>query len=167
MNQDWQEKRIRRLFRELGREDERKAPGFAVVLQAALARAPGRGLRLWVVALPALAVVVALVLLVSHLTRPDPPVDFTTLQAIPLPGPDIGPHLAIEPPETPKSQVTISVARRRRQPLPAHNSSLLISQWQSPTDSLLRIPGSELLKGLPRVPDPSSGITKSLIEKQN
>lgn len=174
MNRDWREKRIRQLFNDLGREDERKAPGFAKVLQAGLmrSRGPGRRLRLWrlatVAAMAVAAVVVALVLLASHSTEPAVPGDLTTLQTIPLPGPyrAPGPEIML-PPVVSRPPIDIRAARRRRPASPTYNSTLLISQWQSPTNFLLRVPGNELLKSLPRVPDSSPGITKSLIEKHN
>ena len=170
MNQDWREKRIRQLFRELVREDERKAPVFASVLQAALAQGPGRRLRIWrfaaVAALPVLAVVVGLLLLASHSGEPAAPGDFTTLQTIPLPGPDLPPDRPIVPePYVQRPQIYLGAGRRRRDS-PTRHSTLLISQWRSPTDYLLKVPGNELLKSLPRVPDSSPGI-RSLMEKQN
>ena len=172
MNQDWQEKRLRRLFRELGREDERNAPGFEGVLRAALARGSGRGPHLWrlaaIAALPVLAVGVSVMLLVNRPTRPDPPGDFTTLQTIPLRR-DLTPDSAVEPtsPESTKPAIKASTRGRRKQASTTHNSSLLISQWRSPTDSLLKIPGNELLKSIPRVPNTSPGITKSLFKNHN
>jgi hypothetical protein len=175
MNRDWREKRIRQLFNELGREDERKAPGFAKVLQAALLRGgvAHRRLRLWRLAavspLPFLAAVVVILLLqANHSTGPAPPGDFRTLQTIPLPGPyrEPGPGI-MTPLNTPRPLINIRARRRRRPASPTYNSTVLISQWQSPTNFLLTVPGNELLNSLPRVPDPSSGITKSLIEKHN
>jgi hypothetical protein len=176
MNRDWREKRIRQLFNELGREDERKAPGFANVLQAVLmrSRGPGRRLRFWrlaaVVAMPVLAIVVALLLLASHSTGPAPPGDFTTLQTIPSPVPS---NPGLSPEIVPPTYmghfrpVPLKRSQWRRPASPTHDSTVLISQWQSPTNFLLRVPGNELLKSLPRVPDSSPGITKSLIEKHN
>ncbi len=173
MNQDWQEKRIKQLFHELGREDERKAPSFTGVLQAALLRGgvAHRRLRLWrlacVAPLPFLAAVVVLLLFASHSTEPAPPGDFTTLQR--LPNRETASPGIVLPPDVPRlpRAVLIKQPRHRRRASPTHNSTLLISQWQSPTDYLLRVPGNELLKSIPRVPDPSSGITRNLIEKHN
>jgi len=171
MNRDWREKRIRQLFNELGREDERKAPGFAKVLQAALmqSRGPGRRLGLWrlaaVAAIAVPAVVVGLVLLARHSTEPAVLGDFMTLQTVPYPAP--APPEIMSPPVGSRPPIHIRAARSRRPASPTYNSTVLISEWQSPTNFLLRVPGDELLKSLPRVPDSSPGITKSLIEKHN
>ena len=173
MNQDWQEKRVRRLFRELGRDDARKAPDFTGVLEAALLPGRGRGLRLrvWRLAalatIPVLAIVLAFLLLRSQSTetalRTD---DFSSLvlrdpkTTPPMPPP----RLFVDPS---RPLISTTGKRSRRQSLPARNPSPLISQWRSPTDYLLKVPGSELMKSIPRVPDSSPDITKSLIEKHN
>ena len=174
MNQDSQEKRIRRLFRDLGRDDARKAPDFGCVLEAALLPGRGRGLRLGVwrfaalAAIPVLAIVVPLLLLRSQLAETAPRMDdFSSLD---LRNPETTPPLMAPPIADPLSTRPIISTRGRRRhgpTRPARNSSLLISQWQSPTDYLLKVPGSELLKSIPRVPDSSPDITKSLIEKHN
>lgn len=172
MNRDSQEKRIRRLFHELGREDERNAPGFASVVQTALLlRMAHRRPRRWrlapAIGLPVLAIVLALLLLVRNSTEPAPPGDFTTLQTFPLP-PErpLLPEVSA-PQYMPTLPIHIGAPRRRTPALPTRNSSILISQWQSPTDFLLKVPGNELLKSLPRIPDSHPGITRSLIENHN
>ena len=180
MNQDWQEKRIRQLFHELGREDAGRAPSFARVLQAALLRRgkPRRRLRLWrlaaVAAMPVVAVVVALLLLTSYSRKLDSTVDFTSLQTIPLPAiPLPGPYRETAPEITPPitlgrfPRATKKQSLRRSPASRTNNSSILISEWQSPTDCLLRVPGNDLLKSLPRVPDSSPAFRRSLIETHN
>jgi hypothetical protein len=174
MNQDWREKRIRQLFRELGREDERNAPGFAGVVNAALlgGRGTGRRLRLWrlapLAAAPVLAIIVALLLLRSPSTETASPEGGSS--SLVLPNRETGPRIIMPAPiviPSPEGAIITRGRRPRRAALPARNSSLLISQWRSPTDYLLRVPGNELLKSIPRVPDSTPDITRSLIEKHN
>ena len=173
MNWDWQEKRIRRLFHDLSHEDERNIPAFASVAQSALLREMAhRGPRRWrlaaAIALPLMAVVCALLLVVSNSTRIAPPGDFTTLQTIPLRGPYDAPGPEImHPPDLPVPPIHIKAPVSRRAALATRNSSIAISQWRSPTDSLLRVPGEELLKSLPRIPDSSPGIPRSLNVNRN
>ena len=175
MKTDWQEKRLRQLFRELGREDEREAPSFARLLKSALQRdgRTNRKLSPWglgaVAATLVLGVAVALVLR-AHLSEPAPLGDFSTLQTIPyletspvIPLPGIGQG----EPEPFRSALSRTQPRHRRAVSPSYKSSILISQWKSPTEVLLRTPGNELLKSLPRVPDPLPGIARGLIQNHN
>ena len=187
MNRDWQEKRIKQLFHELGREDEKKAPGFTSVLQAALTRGRSahRGPRVWrlaaVAATLAVAVAIALMLRANDSTESGPPGDFSTLQRIPntvvpngnddlrheLEALDVLKHRSVLDTLKHRPAIRTAKAQRRGPAPPRQNSSMLISQWKSPTDPLLRIPGDELVKSLPRVPDTSRGITTGSIENPN
>ena len=173
MNQDWHEKRLKRLFHDLGSEDERKAPDFPKALQASLPRGreSGRRLPLWrlvaIAGIPVVAVVVALLLLTDHPTEPAAPEgDFTTLQPLPyrMTGAE-APSPTIKELDSLRRAASATYPRRRSAASRTHNSSIHLSQWRSPTDYLLSVPGSELLKSLPRIPDSSPGVTRSLIEK--
>ena len=175
MKPDWREKRLRQLFNELGREDERKAPSFAGLLKSALPRDRRTILKvpMWgvgaVAATLVLGVTAAFILLRSNSIEPAPPGDFTTLQTIPYL--EISPEMTPRPIEEARKPLRTALSRthsrRRRATLRSYPSSTLISRWKSPTDVLLRTPGDELLKSLPRVPDSSSGLTRSLIENHN
>ena len=174
MKRDWQEKRIRQLFHELGDEDERTAPSFAGVMQVALLRARGArgGVPIWRIAAAAatlvVAVTIALLLRTNESTEPVPIAGLMTLELHkPI---EIDPPVApVEPPTAPVDSPTGSAKRRRsqRSDSSTHTSSVLISRWRSPTDCLLSVPGNELLKSLPRVPDPLPGIARSLIQNHN
>ena len=167
MKRDWQEKRISQLFHELGDEDERKAPSFAGVMQAALLRARGArgGVPIWRIAAAAatlvVAVTVALLLRTNESTEPVPIAGLMTLE--------LHKPIEIDPPMAPVGPPSGSAKRRRsqRSDSSTHTSSVLISRWRSPTDCLLSVPGNELLKSLPRVPDPLPGIARSLIQNHN
>ena len=184
MKPDWREKRLKQLFYELGREDERKAPSFAGLLKSSLPpdRRTNRNLPMWGVgALAAtlvLGVTTALIVFRSHSIEPAPPGDFTTLQTIPersfgldkapyLESPDMTPQPIDEAPKPLRAAFSRTLPRHRRTASPRYNSTILISQWKSPTDVLLRTPGDELLKSLPRVPDSSPGLKRSLKENHN
>jgi hypothetical protein len=41
--------------------------------------------------------------------------------------------------------------RRKRRPAQLRPETLLLSQWRSPTESLMRVPGEQLLKIIPRL----------------
>jgi hypothetical protein len=147
-----EEEKIRKLFQQLSEEDERQMPSFAQNWNAALSRQekPKAQWRGWRVAVAA-----ALLLVlgagfagwwiyvrqsteqVVEIISSDRPVDGFT------PPPPVFPSQA--PVKNPHS-----VTRRQRRFVRPQPTASLISQWRSPTESLLQIPGEQLLKKVPR-----------------
>jgi hypothetical protein len=159
MNLNGDEKRIQQLFRELGCEDENRAPVFASVIAAASSRTDlsqnrTRAFALaWAVAGILIATLIAVSLAMRHpgTQTQDNPRD----------------RVADEKPSTegaPASSLTRSTLgtlrtsggrtiRRRVRPR-RHSDELAIrmkwlSSWRSPTASLLKAPGEEM--SLPRL----------------
>lgn len=168
MNRNLDEKEIERLFGELGAEDDRHAPLFARVLRAALARAE-KPSRPWLLIRVAAAVAAVVVLAVSlfvfitkskraDLTATNPPVIDTQEQQ---PNPSAMPPRPEPPPRRPATPSNDTASRK---PVRKHaagrveQSEVLISQWRSPTDFLLRTPGDQLLKTVPRLGESSIRI---------
>jgi hypothetical protein len=146
-----EEERIRKLFQQLKAEDERHAPSFAQDWNAALSRQEKlkHQWSAWrVVAGAALLIVLGAGwwMYVSQSTKqPDPveivsadrPVDsFTPREVSPAPAPVKNPP---------------SVTRRQRTSVRRQPTAIWISQWRSPTQSLLHTPGEQLLKRVPRL----------------
>jgi len=161
-----EEKTIKELFQQLKREDERQAPPFAYTKAAALAqREPGT--QRWGVQLAAVAALVLLVCSVmwwslhGHVKKPPFPVE--TVLNVPKPGaPRVStpPSLAVS--VSPKPAVYRRRARRQAQP-----DLALLSQWRSPTEFLLRLPGDSLLKTVPRFGESRIEIKNLVPEQQN
>jgi hypothetical protein len=142
------------LFQQLKEEDERHAPSFAHDWNAALSRQ--EKLRhhwsAWRVAVGAALLIVLGAggagwwMYVRQSTKQSDPVDivrsdrpvdgFTPLPVSPSPAPVRNPP---------------SVTRRRRTFAQPRPTATWISQWRSPTQSLLQTPGEQLLKRVPRL----------------
>jgi hypothetical protein len=161
MNLNGDEKRIRQLFRDMSREEERRAPEFARVMAAASSRT-GRsqnGTRLFALAWAVSAVVIAILIAVIFAAR----------HSRPQPGVEPGGQVAEAQPSTekePGNRLPAPVVNAPSAPAPRtmpkrvhrswHSNELAIrmktlSAWQSPTASLLKAPGEEMLKSLPRL----------------
>jgi hypothetical protein len=152
MKQELDEEGIRRLFRDQRQADERLAPHFSATLEAALSRRrvahSGRLVLRSAVALGALVAIIFSVFfflprsvdeqpaIVAY--EPDQPDNAASSTPVVLPPRPKRP--AIRPPR--------STRKHRESP---QRAETLISQWRSPTDFLLRTPGDELLKTVPRV----------------
>lgn len=172
MNQNW-ENEIRELFRELRREDERLAPSFAKDWDAALSQInEGRRARL-TFRLP-VAAAVALCLLGSFAfiifrRLPTPPTPTAALEqtaTISEPPPTVA--FLTTPPVRSKIREAKNKQKerldlksgfgkiqppavRRRLPKKSQSPEILISQWRSPTDFLLKSPANRFLKTIPRL----------------
>lgn len=176
MNLNGNEKLIAQLFVEMSREDAERAPEFASVLSST--RVPRRE-RNWSIAFAAalamLIMAVVIGLLASRRTskpaetqQPD-----TRAEVLPAPAesPALGPEkTAIEESAAPKSIVVVVRHRRHRRSPDQLAIQLAVvakslSEWQSPTASLLTYPGEELFKTLPRLGDSLETI-KSLSADQ-
>ena len=155
MNQDLQENRTRKLFRELRHEDERLAPSFARVMEEALSkREPARKARLALRAAMIATVVLFVVGSAFFLLKPSstetlPVVKEKPREPIPAPQPPdiIGQAGVVSEPVKKVSRKN----RRRPSPESIMQSARLISEWRSPTESLMNAPGREILKTLPRL----------------
>jgi hypothetical protein len=156
MNLNGEEKRIRQLFREMSSEDQKLAPEFGSVVEAASRIGTSRGhaesLRLVaVVALLGLAIVIAAFVLL----QPSKP-QTIQVRTSPLPEQDKEPNVA-KPgpalqPTTPEPHR--AVIRRSHKPRSSDSLSIAmksLSMWRSPTASLLPTPNDELLRTLPRL----------------
>ena len=161
MNLNGDEKRIRQLFREMSCEEEQRTPEFARVLEAASSRAGRKenGIRLfalaWVVSGVVIAILIALSFAMRHsnaqpqsdpgnqVAESEPPKKSEPSNALSTP--------SVDAPSTATRQTIPRRVRRRR-----HSDDLAIRvktlcAWQSPTASLLKAPGEEMLKSLPRL----------------
>lgn len=167
MNQDWRDEKVRELFHERGERDESLTPSFAKVLDAALTRRrlPRRQLVLRVAvaaAVPVFALAVVLTLVRNQSTETLPPVDPSRLLRLPF---DSTAETVLPPPPPPDHFV--KRPRYRKPPMRNHIKSIQISQWQAPTDFLLKLPGSEYLRNLPRMPDSPPMLTRGIPENHN
>jgi hypothetical protein len=170
MNQDWEEKAIRQLFRDERETDETVAPHFAATLEAAILRRrparSGRLIRRVAIAMVALVAVGGFVLLLldRSLTGPQPVVSIKQEEPPPkTPAPNRSVDWAVATPQEPSKPAR--GARRHRKP--SLRADTLISEWQSPTDFLLKTPGDELLKTVPRVGASAIEIKVTFSDQKN
>ena len=175
MNLNGNEKLIAQLFVEMSRDDAGRAPRFASVLNST--RVPRRE-RNWPIAFAAalamliMAVVIGL-LAARRTSRPaGPQQPGTRAEVLPAPSesPAIAPEkTAIAESAAPKSIVVVRHRRHRRSPdqlaIQLAVVAKSLSEWQSPTASLLTYPGEDLFKTLPRLGDALETI-KSLATDQ-
>lgn len=120
MNPNWEDNRIRDLFVELRNHDEAQAPGFDGVWGAAVARAKSARRRQYFVRVALIAAaVVVSSLIVGRAFFRD------------------------RRPQTVSNAPFIQAADLPWQ------TAVLICEWRSPTDFLLRSPGEHLLESLP------------------
>ncbi|MEN3335917.1 MAG: hypothetical protein V7641_5282 [Blastocatellia bacterium] len=169
MNRDLEEQKIRQWFREARQRDEARAPSFAESLAAARSktlRARPRWL-VWRIALVSVALIAiggaAFVFVKQSTTSPlnqaaaalnleRSPDDQPPPVAVNRPIPSVVPPPA---PKAPLANSTPSPRRPRVAQPQGHveQAALLSLKWQSPTDFLLRTPGADLLKTVPRLGD--------------
>ncbi|MGH9928981.1 MAG: hypothetical protein ACREA9_07100 [Pyrinomonadaceae bacterium] len=160
-----EEKKIRASFRELRLEDERVTPRFAVVWNRAhlsTRRQTALNFRLAAAAVIVCLAVFSLALLSRYWQR-NPRSNYALANgaakpaARPAPSKkdrelvqkDEHPQVVRRPgPESfaPRHQTAKLVARRS-----TTRDAIALSRWQSPTTSLLRLPGDEVLKAFPQV----------------
>jgi hypothetical protein len=149
------------LFQQLRRDDESGAPSFLGSLIPAQSRHE-RSARLRLVWPATAAIVVALLLggawliLSGQDTKTPDPANALNSDGASAPRAE-----ALPPDPTPSSigGPTIKPGRQHRKQRRAQvrPETLLLSQWRSPTESLMRTPGEQLLKTIPR-------LNESLIE---
>jgi len=163
MNLNWDEKRIRQLFGEMSRDDARRAPDFERLAQAgsrgvARSKAGVRTLALaGSFAVLLVAVVTAAVLIVRHPNNQSPSdADRHVAGSV---APAVSPDTVIPPthPSVAATHLPVPHAAKRVRSQRRSNELAIamksLSAWQSPTASLLKAPGEELLKSLPRLGD--------------
>jgi hypothetical protein len=159
MNQEREERTIRELFRQLRRDDEPSAPPFAASLEDALSRNE-RTDRFRFVRPAAVAIVVLLLLGGVWLSFPKRsaktqfPIDVGNSGT---PAPNVESPPAPEPTSPSVADQPMKSNRHRQKHVQPRPATLLVSQWRSPTVSLLRTPGEQFLKTVPR-------LDESLIE---
>ncbi|MGH9871098.1 MAG: hypothetical protein ACRD9S_01385 [Pyrinomonadaceae bacterium] len=161
-----EEKRIRASFRELRLGDERVTPRFAEVWNRAKLRSARRQIALDFRLAVALVIVcfalLSLALLSRHWER-NPQSSYAVVSTVVKPAAspvqikkdqEIVKQVTREPDVrkpglvkfTPRSQTAKLAARRS-----TARDAIALSQWQSPTTSLLRSPGDEVLRALPQL----------------
>ena len=160
MNSNWDEKRIRQLFVEMSLDDAHRAPDFDVLLQTGRS-STARSISFFALAaaISALVIVVATatVFVVRHASRQSQSdASVQPLELTPLPeehSERAGALEAVRPvmPRSIKRRVKHIRVQRASEELAIAVKSF--SVWQSPTAALLKVPGEELLKQLPRLGD--------------
>src|SRR5258708_6621955 len=172
-----EDERIRKMFQELKAEDEHNAPSFPHDWNAALSRTD-RPRHRWAVWQMSAATAITLILLGTgwwmffrQSTTQVTPVEVSTA-ATPVPN-ILPPVISLSAPQIPStgsvSSVHTTASAVSRTPTHAGTShyiaarqhpirrpqtpTALISQWSSPTESLLRITGEQLFKRVPRLDD--------------
>lgn len=159
MNLNGDEKRIRQLFRELSCDEQGRAPEFAGVIEAAHSRTQGTRHRTrsfaiaWAIAALCVGMLIALSFAVRQ-SKPQPP--GAPMEAVVAPQPTEPtsnvtiPKVADKPGTTERPKLIKRIPRRgKSDDLAIRMKSL--SAWQSPTASLLKAPGEEIFKSLPRL----------------
>lgn len=169
MNRNLEEQKIRQLFREARQQDEAIAPSYADTLAAARAKTQRAGWRLpiWPVAFATIALIaigiMAFIFFKPSITQPPNPIAVGPSVASPRDHPPAPPSInpskrVAATPSTIKGQrANIKPSPHRARPVRPQSefeqAALLSMKWQSPTDFLLRTPGADLLKTVPRLGD--------------
>jgi hypothetical protein len=170
------ENRIKQLFDELRQGDERHTPSFDRVLKAASKAGPALPSLRVAVAAAMLIVVSGLVfiLLKPSLLSTETGDSESSLPIVRMPDGQSEPLLS-EPPNPSIERAPALEAVRRELTRPArhkrparwpHQPAMLISEWQSPTDFLLRTPGEQLLKTVPRAGESLFEIKPSIPDER-
>src|SRR5262245_10511586 len=148
-----EEERIRERFQQLREEDERAAPSFTCDWNVALSRRerPRRRWAVWRLAAGAAALILlgagCLVWWMSF-SQSIKRRALVEIGESNRSSPDVAAPVFPSPPTVkypPKG------TRRQRQFVRPQPPAILISQWRSPTESLLRTPGGQLFKRVPRL----------------
>jgi hypothetical protein len=159
MNLNGDEKRIRQLFSDLSRDDQRRTPHFASVLAGDQSEVPRTRRRIpsfrFAVAAAMLCIAMLIVMfavLRSSKQKGPVPDDQVSVTTSPEPQPkDREPVTGVESKDTKPRIVRFNRARHRRTAPSLAAAMKSLSSWQSPTASLLQTPADELLKSLPRL----------------
>jgi hypothetical protein len=169
-----EEEKISKLFQQLREADERQMPSFAHAWNAALSRQEKRKnpWNVWRVAVSSALFIVLGAGGASwwmYVRQPSKHLAVTV----------DSPNLSLE--SKPDSRLTASpvspspiliknsrnLPRRQRRFVIPPPAASLISQWRSPTESLLQIPGGQLFKHLPRLDESSVNVKATTPEPFN
>lgn len=173
MFEEQEELRTKDLFQRLKRDDERRAPRFAVALETAIALGErshrGHLIPRMKLALGVLLIVTAALAglwfkaYTNRLTTTElavQPPDAPAIQIPPVPQREV-PILAVTVNKPRES------AHRHHALLPPLPMSALISQWRSPTEFLLKTTEARWMKEVPRLGAPQLQIEFPVIERKN
>ncbi|MBS1788497.1 MAG: hypothetical protein JST85_12285 [Acidobacteria bacterium] len=170
MTQNEEEREAREWFQQLKRDDERSAPSFASVVNAANSERVGRKVDSWrYFRLATVSVAAMLVLSASGwlwfirqeqvLLPPPVPADANRSGTLSC---NCGGDL----PPPPRPQTSPRSVRHKRS-VPRESINTLISQWHSPTEFLLQTSGQRWLKEVPRLGVPRLEIKSLDFEQKN
>jgi hypothetical protein len=161
-----EEKKIREQFQQLREEDECNAPSFTHDWNVALSWRE-KPQRPWAVCGLA-ASVAALVLLgagwwmfFKQSTKQQDPIESVRSNT---PAPNTTPPVSTSPVPVRNPP---NIIRRQRPFVRPEPPAGLISQWRSPTESLLRTPGEQLFKRVPRLDESLVNIKATMPGQQN
>jgi hypothetical protein len=160
MNLNGDEKSIRQLFREMSLDDQRRAPQFASVLvggRSGITRSQNRTRSLrfaMAVAILCAALLIVMAIIVRP-SKPQGPARDEQAIAPTLP-PEAPPNIVPKQPGvgTPVVEPRGVIIKRVRHHRTTDQLAVAMNSlfaWQSPTASLLKTPGDELLRSLPRL----------------
>ncbi|MFL6278283.1 MAG: hypothetical protein ACJ74G_24120 [Blastocatellia bacterium] len=164
MNRNSEEQKIKRWFHEARQADAALAPSFAETVTVARAKQlpAARWSLAWRFALGAVVLVAIGVAALVFFKRSTPQPNQQTAEQVEIPEPppaNVAPEITatVPAPVVKARAVALRVTPRRpraTRPRPEIEPAALLSfKWQSPTDFLLRTPGADLLKTVPRVND--------------
>ncbi len=164
-----EEERIRKLFQQLREEDERNAPSFTRDWNGALSRLekPRRHWAVWRLAAGAAALILLGAgclgwwMFFRQSTKRQAPIEIVRSER-PAPGATPSPVSPSPAPVRNPPNVT-----RRRPAVRPQAPAILISQWRSPTESLLRTPGEQLFKRVPRLDESLVNIKATITDQKN
>lgn len=162
-----EEERIRKLFQQLREDDERNASAFTRDWNIALLRLekPRRRWHVWRLTAAAIALISLgagwWILLRQPTTRQalveivmaDPPPLYVTAPTV-------------SPPPVPVRKPRYIILRQRPV-VRSQSPTSLISQWRSPTESLLRTPGGQVFKSVPRLDESLVKINSTIRNLKN
>jgi hypothetical protein len=175
MNLNGDEKTIRQLFREMSRDEQGRAPQFAEILSAANSGMTGsqdraRSLRFAMAAAIVFAVLMIAIASVVSSSRsqrgavPDQQASAADAEA----------SVAIEPyirnEEAPGPAPRRAVLKSNRHRRTADKTAIAMKSlfaWRSPTSSLLKTSGDELLRSLPRLGESLQTIKRYSLDQFN
>lgn len=165
-----EEERIKEMFQQLREEDERNAPAFTRAWNATLSRRekPWRRWAVWRLAAGATALILLGAgclgwwMFFRQSTRRQAPIEIVRSEQ---PAPVVTPPPVFPSPAPVKNPP--NVTRRQRPFVRPQAPAILISQWRSPTEFLLRTPGEQLFRRVPRLDESLVNIKAIIPDQQN
>ena len=167
MRQEAEERNTKELFQQLRQDDERQAPTFISMWEVTMSRSEKAGPYRLVLRIA--AVMVALGLLSAYWL-----ILFKRQASLPTPAPprhviagDPSHAPILVPPPESAAQRLRKRARQSRTPAQSGQSDMVISEWRSPTDFLLRMPGEQWLRTVPQFGGALAGIDTPAPDQKN